>query len=584
MDEEIAKFELAAFVSVRHASLGKSRLLDKLTFPLRGGIYRSPSSSAQDLASVFRAGTFSTMVKNAAAVVDTVALDHPIWAPKVRTGSLPVCVHVPSRALRERIIQVKDTGNTMIEVGDGLVLFIAKIAKIFGLVLHASAVSSLEKLLDIDPLYLSQLPGLSESFRDLLASVAICGHAGIVPKIEISPAAEQLASQLATAMLFFAISRAYVQYLSGSYKGASNVSAGLENFEASELFCSLEREIWTDNMALDLMARSASYVNIPNGIFTLVPFLFINGALAARRTIEKLEPQGQLFNEMDDLRAGLPIFLAERISALVKSDHGGEGLSPIICRNGIWVEQLLEALRETTLKFFRRGRKLGLSSGIMGRAKTTAAFWLTPMTYDADSHNKVPFYRLEDRNRVKAIHNHLSQLDFLRPYVIPYEYDVVICYRSSLYLETARRLGSVLRNAGIKALHDELFVPAGEDWEPLLQEAIASTRFVVMLISLIDLGAGLMDDLIRFPIMKETKWVGETRSRLFMAGVSHLEVEGEAGAIFRSMIDIIRTAADGMWVRKDFPVLMVQTESGLLPPEVEVVIAKDVFEELRQTQ
>jgi hypothetical protein len=80
--------------------------------------------------------------------------------------------------------------------------------------------------------------------------------------------------------------------------------------------------------------------------------------------------------------------------------------------------------------------------------------------------------------------------------------------------------------------------------------------------------------------MKETRWAGEISAPFYIAGVSHLEVHGEAGALFRSFIDVLRATADGAFVRNDFPVLMVTSESGRLPEEVEAVIARDVVEEL----
>ena len=481
------------------------------------------------------------------------------------------------------MLRATDSGNVLIEIGDGLLLFLTKVGRIFGRVSEVAPVSSLGKLLEANPSTLALSPEPAEGLRDLLSSLVVCGHPGLAPSFRIGPEAQRLLSQLATAMLFFVVSRAFVHHLSDDFGDASTVSTGFEGFKAQELFFSLERESETDQRALDLMARAADRAGVPNGIFTLAPFLFFQGAMAVRRTLELLDRLGGSLGESDARRAGLPPFAAERLGSLADSGPNEAKLTPIVRRNAAWLGELFESLRASSLEFFDRCRELGLAPGSADRPDFPHAFWLTPLAYDADGRTVKPFYRIEDRARVEAIHQHVGQLEPLRPFVLPYEHDVVICYRASLYLESARRLGELLRAAGVDALHDELFVPPGTDWEPQLQEAIASARVVVMLMSLTDLGSGLMDDLVKFPVMKEIRWAGETGIRFFVAGVSHLSVDGEAGAIFRSSIDIFRTVADGSWVRKDFPVLMVQSESGSLPIELDAVLARDVQDELAQT-
>ena len=271
-DEDVTRFVQAAFVAVRRASLDKDRLFYNLSPELRGRIYRSPSASACELAAALHDDTFSQMVKNAASVIQDVARDHPLWRGRMGDDRRPVCVYAPSRAIRERVFRIADSGNVIFEFGDSLLLFLVKIAKVLGQVLEAAPDSSLKKLLEIDPQTLSQLPEPCERLRDLLASIAVCGHPGLAPSFETSPAVEQLASQLSTTMLFFVVSRAFVQHLSNDFSDASSVPAGLEGFEAQELFFPFEYAARTDQLALDLMARSAKREGVPNGIFTLAPF------------------------------------------------------------------------------------------------------------------------------------------------------------------------------------------------------------------------------------------------------------------------------------------------------------------------
>ena len=581
--EDVARLREAAFVSVRRAALDKDRLFSGLSPELRERVYRSPASSARELAAGLPDEPFSHTMGSAASVVEDVIRVHPHWRDRFRERNLPACVYLPSRAIRERVLRATDSGNLLVEVGDGLFLFLTKVARIVGRVAEIASPSSLGKLLEADPSALPLSPEPAEGLRNLLASLVLCGHPGLAPSFRMGPDAERLLSQLSTAMLFFVVSRAFVHHLSDDFREASTVSAGIEGFEAQELFFSLDREVETDQMALDLMARAADRAGVPNGIFTLAPFLYLQGCLAVRRTVEQLEHSGRSFAESDARRAGLPTFVSERLAALADSGPKGGKLPAIVRRNSAWLGELFECLRASSLEFFDRCRELGLAAGSVDRPEAPHAFWLTPMAYDGDGRTVKPFYRIEDRARVEAIHQHVGQLEPLRPYVLPYKHDVVICYRASLYLESARRLGELLRGAGVDALHDELFVPPGTDWEPQLREAIGSARIVVMQMSLTDLGSGLMDDLVKFPVMKEIRWAGETGIRFFVAGVSHLSVEGETGAIFRSMIDIFRTVADGSLVRKDFPVLMVQSENGLLPIELDSVLARDVQDELAQT-
>jgi hypothetical protein len=576
--EDAVRLQHAGFATLRHVPSEKNELFAALPPELRQKVYRSPAASAHERAEALEHGAFAGLLRNGVSTLDAVVRDHPFWRDRRARDDL-VFVHVPSRAIRERVLRTA-SGNVLAEIGDALMLFLTKLAAIVGHVKREVSAASLAQLFSTNPS--EPLPESSARLRDLVASLVICGHPGPTPVSEFDPDTQTSVDQLSTAMLFFCMSRALVPHMAGDVTGTTTTSVELEGFEAQESFLTPAREPETDQAALDLMARACGREGIPNGIFTLAPFLFLEGARIAAQAVARLGCPNGALDESSARRAGLPPHAAERRAALGLSGPADGRLSSTIQRNATWLAQLFDSLRSHAFPFFARCTELGLAP--LGLAAPPRhAFWLTPMARADGIHTAVPFYRLEDRARVTAIHAHLGRLRHLLPYVQPYEHDLVICYRASLYIESARRLGELLRAAGVDALHDELFVPPGTDWKPLLQGAIGSARLVVMLMSLTDLGAGGLDDLKTLPVVKEVQWAGESRACLFVAGVSHLSVEGEAGAIFRSGIDIIRAVADSAYVRKDFPVLMVQSDDGLLPPAIVPLLARDVQEELAQT-
>jgi hypothetical protein len=375
-------------------------------------------------------------------------------------------------------------------------------------------------------------------------------------------------------MLLFLVSRAHAHLLAGHLDAPGTSVTSVDALDADHPIFELDAEMRADAIAIELMARASISVEIPNGIFTLAPFVYLAGANAVACTAAKLDHSKGSSGALS--QGDLPQFPSERAKqlALAPDSHRNS----VITKNARWIADLFDALQSSTQKFFTNARNLRLAFG--NSSGRFACNWLTPLAQSDVDDEILPFHRLDNLERVEAISKLLTPIEHIRPYCLPWRYDVVVCYRASLYLENARQLVANLRQAGIAAVHDELFVPPGGNWEPHVQSAIAHARLTVMFLNLADLGSEMLEDIRKFPVVKELGWVGHSEARMYFVGTSHLDVRGEAGAMFRSYIDILRSVATDSFVHSASSVLMLNSPDGRLPQMLDRVVFDDVKAEL----
>ena len=592
-EEELSLLERSAQTVVRNAPRSWDELTAELEAWQRERLYRSPTVSASTLAGRLRNHPYARMTQQLRSVLMVVVREHEHWRARLGDVAPPVFVHLPSRALRERVLQITSGPHHFVEIGDGLLLFLVKLARILAIAWEESAVAGPEELLAMAPLETARGNRSRTYFLELLSAITVGGHSGATPQVDLGPEREAFASNLVTAMALFVASRAFALELGRSLRSADSEPRVIGDFKADELVVSTEVQIEADYVACDLMARACQLQRIPTGIVMMAPALYLQGALAVERAMLELTAEESTAEEpiAGDPSAGseaLPPHAAERAKVFTTGAEGEADIPAAIAKKARWLEGLFDALWDGCRDYFKRCRELGVAPGLGGRRH--AAHWLTPLAADHSGADARPFFRLEDRQRAAAVAEHLSEVEALRPYSEMHDQDVIVLYRSSLYYETACRLSERFRREGIRAVHDELFVKAEEDWQPQVREMLAGSRLAVMLLSLADLGAGFREalepgqdgDLADFPVMKELGWISEQGARLYLVGVSALDVHGQAGALFRSALDVTRSVAAKHWSEEPFPVLMVQSEEGSLPEALDDVLIQDVIQTLAQ--